>query len=95
MMKKMMNILMLSCKKSSELIEKKLFSKLTLIEKIQLTMHTSMCDVCKSWKKQSEELDHSLKNHFHYHPPKDESKQESLSEEVKQAIIRKVEDQNK
>ena len=91
-MKKLMNILMLSCKRSSELIEKKLFSKLTVIEKIQLTMHTSMCDACKSWEKQSEDLDHSLKNHFHNHPSKDDSDQVSLTEEAKEAIIRKVED---
>lgn len=82
---------MLSCKKSSELIEKKFFSKLTVIEKIQLMIHTRMCDACKSWEKQSENMDYSLKHHFH--SKKNNTTETILSQDIKQSIIKKIENQ--
>ena len=63
-MKKLMNILMLSCKKASGLIEKKLHFSLSPMQKIQLIMHTSMCDTCKKFQKQTLELDSILKEHI-------------------------------
>lgn len=59
-MKKLMNILMLSCKKATMLIEKKSFIRLTFKEKIQLGMHKSMCDACTSYEKQSKKIDEIL-----------------------------------
>lgn len=59
-MKKLMHLMMLSCKKVTELIEKKSLVGLNWKEKIQFTMHTSMCDACSTYQKQSEFLDKIL-----------------------------------
>lgn len=59
-----MNILMLSCKKASALIDKKLEVELSTKEKIMLSMHTAMCDGCNAYKKQSVILDNLLFKHF-------------------------------
>lgn len=82
---------MLSCKKSSLLIEKRLFSGLNLIEKIQLSVHVSMCDACKNYEKQSAELDKSLKNHVHNQQPT--ATETKLSEETKASILRNIDAQ--
>lgn len=55
-----MRLMMLSCKKVTELIEKKSLVGLTWKEKIQFTMHTSMCNACSTYQKQSEFLDEIL-----------------------------------
>ena len=52
-MKKLMHILFLSCLKATELIEKKLHLSLSGKERLQLKMHTMMCDACSSYEKQS------------------------------------------
>ncbi len=91
-MKKLLNIFMLSCLRASELIEKRLVGKLSAKERIQLSMHTSMCDACKSWEKQSKDLDNSLKTHRQSHKQQPINETESLSDEVKKSIIRKIEE---
>lgn len=48
-----MNLLMFSCKKATELIEKKNFQALSFNEKIKLNVHTKMCNQCKTFEKQS------------------------------------------
>ncbi|MGC9352235.1 MAG: hypothetical protein ACP5D9_00260 [Mariniphaga sp.] len=52
-MNKLMNMLILSCLKATELIEKKLHFKLSFKEKLQLKMHKMMCDACRLYEKQS------------------------------------------
>ena len=52
-MKKLMNIFFLSCRKASELIEKKIHFKLSLLEEIRLKIHKGMCDACTRYEKQS------------------------------------------
>ena len=59
-MKKMMNIIVLSCKKATELIEKRLVTKLTSVEKIQLKMHTAVCNQCATYEDQSAIIEKSL-----------------------------------
>ena len=59
-MKKMMNIIMLSCKKATELIEKRWVTKLSPIEKIQLKMHTAVCSQCATYEDQSAIIEKSL-----------------------------------
>jgi len=61
-MKRLMNLLMLSCKKASELIDKQSLIKLSLKEILMLRMHTGMCDACASYQKQSKLLDELLSN---------------------------------
>ena len=52
-MKKIMNILLLSCLKATELIEKKMHFKLNRKEKMQLKTHKMMCNACTNYEKQS------------------------------------------
>ncbi|MEO9021998.1 MAG: hypothetical protein ABI237_02825 [Ginsengibacter sp.] len=56
-MKKIMHWLLLSCRKATELIEKKLLIKLTFKEKLQLELHKSMCSACTAYEKQSKRMD--------------------------------------
>lgn len=58
---------MLSCKKASELIDKNLIVGLSLYEKIRLRMHTSMCDACTTYQKQSSLMDDMLHHYIHNH----------------------------
>lgn len=55
-----LNKMMLSCKKATELIEKKHQKDLSFSEKFQLKMHTSMCNACRTFQSQSEWIEHSL-----------------------------------
>ncbi len=55
-----MNILILSCLKATELIEKKLHFKLLFKEKLQLKVHKMMCDVCRLYEKQSAFLEKGI-----------------------------------
>ena len=55
---------MLSCKKATELIEKKLLIKLSFKEKIQLDMHKSMCSACTTYENQSKKLDKLFHKHL-------------------------------
>ena len=56
-MKKIMNWLVLSCKKATTLIEKKLLVKLSFKEEVQLKLHKSMCSACTAYEKQSKKID--------------------------------------
>ncbi len=60
-MKKLMNILFLSCFKATELVEKKLQVKLSFTEKLQLKLHLMMCDACSKYEKQSLILEKGIK----------------------------------
>jgi len=64
-MKKLMNYLMLSCKKAAALIDKKAEVKLSWKENMQLHMHKSMCDGCTAYEKHSKIIDKALHNHIH------------------------------
>jgi len=48
-----MHILLLSCIKATELIEKKFYFKLSFKEKLQLKLHKTMCDACTNYEKHS------------------------------------------
>lgn len=66
-----MNMLILSCLKATELIEKKLHFKLSFKEKLQLKMHKMMCDACRLYEKQSTLLEKGI-----------EKQQETAFEEI-------------
>jgi hypothetical protein len=51
-----MKYLMVSCKEATFLMAKKEEGKLSLIEKMQLSVHTSMCSICKLFKKQDSKI---------------------------------------
>lgn len=58
--KKIMNTMFLSCTKASELIDKKIYFKLTLKESIQLKLHKSMCEACTKYDIQSQLIDKKM-----------------------------------
>ena len=60
-----MKFLMLSCLKTTELVEKKNFSGLSLKEKVQLSIHKRMCGACAEYEKQSKFIDNFMKRHIH------------------------------
>lgn len=82
-----MNILMLSCRKATELVEKKLDNKLSILEKVQLYMHTRMCNACRHYEQQSKLIDEALKRHANG-SSKEIPKVKPLSNEMKEKIIR-------
>jgi predicted anti-sigma-YlaC factor YlaD len=55
-----MNALFLSCKKSTELIEKKIDDDISPIEKARLRIHLSMCKACTRFNIQSQFIHNSL-----------------------------------
>jgi predicted anti-sigma-YlaC factor YlaD len=84
-----MNILMLSCRKATELMEKKLHAGIGPLENIQLFMHTQMCDGCRAYQKQNRFLDVILRKKSA--TPENEVMQKSLPEEVKYRIVKELE----
>ena len=66
-MKKFLHLLFLSCLKATELLEKKLYFPLSIREKMQLSMHKSMCKACTLYDNQSIMIDNILKNYQFKH----------------------------
>jgi len=64
-MKKIMYLIMLPCKKATELIEKRSLVGLSSKEKIQLHLHKTMCDACTAYQKQSKKIDELLDRYIH------------------------------
>lgn len=87
-MKRIMNILFLSCLKASALIEKKLHFSLTFQERLQLRMHKMMCEACTRYEKQSVFLEHGIASH--HKPGKDQGDLDQL----KAIIVKKLAEQN-
>lgn len=77
---------MLSCKKATELIEKRLVTKLSSIEKIQLKMHTAVCSQCSTYEKQSDIIEKCIAE---IHQPNKETLK--LSAERKEQILKQLE----
>ncbi len=87
-MKKLMNYLMLSCRKATELIEKRTLVRLSFKEKVQLRMHKSMCDACTAYEKQSRKIDELL--HKHIHTGHTDDMAVVTNEALKEKIINKI-----
>lgn len=84
-MKKIMDILFLSCQKASELIEKKMHIKLSFRERLQLNAHKMMCEACTAYEKQSLILEKGIEQHLHH-------KEEEVDlQELKKQINAKLE----
>lgn len=82
MANKIMHYLFLSCLKATELIEKRFHLELSFKEKLQLKMHTMMCDACTLYEKQSEIIEDEIQKHFHEKPP-EATDTEKLEEQIK------------
>jgi len=61
-MKKVMDFIVLSCKKATFLVEKAHSHPLSFIEKVQLHMHLKICSRCANYQKQSLLIENLLKN---------------------------------
>ncbi len=86
-MKKLINIFFLSCKKATELIEKREIFTLSATEKAQLKLHTSMCNACKAYEKQSKTIDEALSEWLKKNQMKEDR---GLTGEAKSNIIKKL-----
>ena len=82
-----MNLLMLSCKKATELIEKRSVVGLSVRERIQLKIHTSMCTACKAYEGQSQTIDLALDEFTKVK----EQNHITLSEEARSRILKNLE----
>lgn len=86
-MMKLMNLMMLSCTRVTELVEKKSSMKLSFIERFQLKLHTLFCAACGTYEKQSKLIDEHLSN---WMKAKTEQKKVTLSKEAKSKIVDKI-----
>lgn len=64
MKKFMMKYLMINCKEATFLMAKKEEGKLSFIGKMKLSIHTSMCSLCKKFEKQTTRIGKESK-HIH------------------------------
>lgn len=53
-----------SCKKTTELIDKKFLTSLSVKERLQLYFHKSMCKTCASYEHQSKFIDNAVSKLF-------------------------------
>ncbi len=83
-MKRLVNILMLSCQKATELIEKEQYFGLSTLEKLRLRVHLTICDFCTRYKQQSRFLHDVLGHHSHDHAT-------NVNESLKEKIINQIE----
>lgn len=75
---------MFSCKKATELLDKRIFEKLSPAEKIKLFLHTKMCNACNAYQKQTTLIHKALNKQIPTTiSPSDVT---SLKEKIKQKI---------
>lgn len=60
----LMNAMMLSCVKATELIEQKELTPFSLMQKVQLRMHVAMCSGCRNYMKQTALINKLLNKTF-------------------------------
>jgi hypothetical protein len=89
-----MNKLMLSCRKVTELIEKKAHFQLSPLEKAQLKLHTSMCKACHNYEKQDRQINQLLEEKLRSSDTPDKVPHQELSEDVKLKILEKIQKKN-
>ena len=79
----MMKYLMLNCKEATLLMAKKEEGKLTMLGKMQLAMHTSMCSFCRKFEQQAKQI---AKESKHVHAG------ESMSAAANDSIIKMIDE---
>lgn len=83
-----LRILLKDCKKTTELIDKQLFTPLTMKERMQLKAHKVLCKTCNVYEKQSKIIEDLLGKWFaadsnKKHCKLDEEKKHKIIEEIK------------
>jgi hypothetical protein len=86
-LEKIMNMMLLSCKEATLLIEKRTVFPLTFKEKCRLYIHVKMCIVCKVYQQQSKTIEKALDKWIN----SEGSPEEVLPTESKKQIIEKIE----
>ena len=89
-MKRLMNFMILSCKRSSALIDQSAIIKLNFIENIQLTIHKSICSACNAYQNQSNDLDDILDHILKDQPDLTANTDRKLSRDLKNKIIDQI-----
>ncbi|MBL0126423.1 MAG: hypothetical protein IPP83_02965 [Flavobacteriales bacterium] len=56
----LMNTLMLSCRKATELMERRTMEALGTLDRMQLWMHLRVCDGCRAFQKQNARIDEMM-----------------------------------
>lgn len=79
-----MNAMMLSCVKATQLMEMKEVVPLGFIKKMQLHMHTAMCSGCRNYMKQSQLINQLLHKNLSAVPVVENT------EELETSIISKI-----
>jgi len=92
-MKNLMQFILLSCLRATELIEKQFIGKLSWIQKLQLRLHTSACQICSHYEEQSSIIHHTLLKHIKSSNQTDENGLKPVElEQLKQKIILHLEE---
>ncbi|QQR88022.1 MAG: hypothetical protein IPJ76_07355 [Flavobacteriales bacterium] len=58
----LMNTLMLSCRKATQLMERRTMAPLGTVDRMQLWMHLRVCDGCRAFQKQNATIEHLMEN---------------------------------
>ena len=82
-MEKLMRMLMISCQKAGELIEKKIDKQISLVERFELFFHTSVCNACRTYEKQSKLIQKAID---HRHKPPQKPAPDHLKEKLKEQL---------
>jgi hypothetical protein len=68
---KLLNVLLISCQRAADLVHKKHNIGLNRNEKLKLKVHTKMCTACKTFEKQTDQIEEALKSHVNQTPTTD------------------------
>jgi len=83
-----MNKIMLSCKKSTELIEQSQEKKLSFKNRVQLSLHLMACNTCKAYAQQSKTINMAIIQFLQ--KDKTDDKNTIKNDDLKEKIISKL-----
>lgn len=86
-----MHWLLLSCKKATELIEKRSFIGLKLLDRIRLQWHLRLCEACSLYESHSKQIDHMMQ-HTHTHTPSSTPSEALAAQAFKERLIKALHD---
>ncbi len=84
-MKRIIHFMVLSCRKATELIDKKSVVPLSVTESIQLKVHKKICEACRVYESQGKKIDGILGAHLGEKQPGDTAP--TLNPALKNKII--------
>ncbi len=79
MMQKLMNGMMGSCRETARLGVERLVRPLTIVERVRMTLHMSMCGICKGYARQMAAIRRALAR-----------EDASLSREAEERIVESI-----